>query len=174
MAIRRCRWHRWVRTRCWIISHNFLTPFPACYLRRCHNSFSGPRHVSAARLSRLSRESQYRPPFTRRRRHAMAKKWNKVISRSEALEDALTRLLTGGRKSKKKKSKKAKSRKTKAAKPVKAKTAPAKKAKTKKTKAKKTKAVAAKPAPTRARVRAQAPRKPRKPRAVESLPTTPE
>jgi hypothetical protein len=99
----------------------------------------------------------------------MAKKWNKVIARIEALEDALTRLLTGGRKSKKRKSKKTKGRKTKAAKPAKARTAPAKKVR-----AKKTKPASAKAAPSRTRAKAKAPRPARKPRVTESLALAPE
>ena len=101
----------------------------------------------------------------------MAKKWNKVIARIEALEDALARLMGGSRKSRK--TKKAKSKGGKA-KPARAKAAPAKRAKTKRaqTNRAKTKAAGARPAASRSG--AKAPRRSRKPRAAKSLPMMPE
>lgn len=79
----------------------------------------------------------------------MAKKWNKIIARLEALEEALAGLLTAGRKGKKRKKK----AKAKAKKPL-----------------GRTKAKTAKVAPARKQpAKAKKPRRARKPRAAEPV-----
>jgi len=94
----------------------------------------------------------------------MAKKWNKVIARIEALEDALARLIGASRKNKRKRSK-PKRGKSKA----KARNAPAKRTKTRRAG---TKAAVARPVASRSG--AKAPRRSRKPRAAKNPPMMPE
>lgn len=100
----------------------------------------------------------------------MAKKWNKLIARIEALEDALARMLRGGRKSKKNKKKKKAKAKTRRAQPSKSKPAKSKAAPSKSTQSK---AAKSKPArrPAKATVK---PRRARKPRPAAAMASPPE